>query len=221
MGSRNYVTVLDDLTLSERADSKKRAIAAGIERCAIKNIGDVNSDILGLQSLPEAEKDARFDLVKAYISTGKWPKSLTLRELTPALNGDLVVATALDSWLTAALAVVGTFYTCFQAVVAPQLAQDKLLVCYGISIDSATVPLPVSRVVFRRGGAAGNIIAQYDLEEMEVRQNVDAYFSEPVVIDPQQAFAIQVRCRTVSGAGVAEVVHIHNFLFEQSGLIVT
>lgn len=218
MGSRNYVVSVDDLTYSERADYKKRALSAGLERCAIKGIADVNSDIPGLQAIPEAQKDARFDLVYKYISTGKWPKSVTQRELTPALNGDLVAVTALDSWLTAALAAVGTFYSCFQAIAAPQLAQDKLMVCYGVSIDSAGVPLPVSRLVFRKGGAAGNIIAQFDLEEMETRQSIDAYFSEPVVIDPNQAFAIQVRCRNATAA--AEIVHIHNFLFEQSSLII-
>jgi len=38
------------------------------------------------------------------------------------------------------------------------------------------------------------------------------------VIDPQDVFAIQVRCRNATA--VAEIVHIHNFLFESAGLVV-
>lgn len=229
MGSRNYVININDLSLSERAEKKRSALAAGLERCAIKKVGDVNSDIVvrdpqgnigkRLQDIPDDLKGARVEFIEKWIANGNWPQSITQRELTPALNGDLVAATALDSWLTAALAVVGTFYTCFQGIVAPQLAQDKLLVMYGGSVDSAAVPLPVSRLVIRKGGAAGNIIAQYDLEQQMVRQDVDFFFAEPQVIDPQQAFAVQVRCRNATAA--AEIVHIHNFLFEQSGLIVT
>lgn len=219
MGSRNYLINVEDLSVTDRGRYKLEALAAGLERCAIKKVGDVNSDIPGLQQIPEAEKTGRVNLIMSYLQKGMWPRSITVRELTPALNGDLVVATALDSWLTAALAAVGTFYSCFQAVAAPQLPADKLLVMYGGSVDSTAVPLPVSRIVIRKGGAAGNIIAQFDTEPQMVRQNVDFFFSEPVVIDPQQAFAVQVRCRNATG--VAEIVHMHNFLFEQSGLIVS
>ncbi|MDD5510686.1 MAG: hypothetical protein PHI12_07750 [Dehalococcoidales bacterium] len=219
MGSRNYLLNVNDLSVTDRGDLKLSALAAGLERCAIKGIGDCNSDIPGLQAIPDANKIQRVQLIKGWIKQGNWPQSITQRELTPNLNGDLVAATALDSWLTAALAAVGTFYTCFQAIVSPQLAQDKLMVLYGASVDSVAVPMPVSRMVIRRGGAAGNIIAQYDMEEQMIRQDVDFFFSEPQVIDPQQAFAIQVRARVATAA--AEIVHVHNFLFEQSGLIVT
>jgi hypothetical protein len=217
MGSRNYLVNVGDMTYTDKGDYKLKALAAGLEKCAIKKIGDVNSDIEGLQALPDKLKDQRVMLICNYLKTGAWPKSVTQRELTPALNGDLVAATALDSWLTAALAVVGTFYTCFQAIVSPQLPADKLLVCYGVSVESASVPQPVSRLLFRRGGAAGNIVAQFDMEQQLVRQDIDAFFSEPVVFNPQETFAIQVRARVATAA--AEIVHIHNFLFETPGVI--
>jgi hypothetical protein len=218
MGSRNYVINVEDQSVTDRGKIKLEALAGGIERCATKKIGEVYTDIPALQAIPEVNKKDRVDLIMSLLKTGFWPKSLTVRELTPALNGDLVAVTALDSWLTAALAVVGTFYTCFQAVVAPQLPADKLVVFYGASVDSAAVPEPISRMVIRKGGAAGNIIGQYDLEQQMVRQNIDFFFAEPLVIDPQQAFAIQVRCRNATGN--AEIVHLHNFLFETAGLIV-
>lgn len=221
MPARDYLVMSSDMTLTDKKDYRLNALAAGLERCAIKSIGDLNSDISGLQAIPEAQKRQRVQLIKSYISTGQWPKSIDQRELMPGpapMGGDLVVATALDSWLTAALAAVGTFYSCFQGVAAPQLVQNKLMVCYGVSIESAAVPMPVSRLVFRRGAAAGNIQAIFDLEQMGVRLEMDAFFSEPVVIDPQDVFAIQVRCRNATA--VAEIVKIHNFLFEPAGLII-
>jgi len=53
---------------------------------------------------------------------------------------------------------------------------------------------------------------------MAVRDEEDAFFSEPVVIDPQDAFAIQVMARAATAIG--ERVHIHNFLFESGGQVV-
>lgn len=218
MGSRNYLINVNDMSYTDRANYKLSALAAGIDRCAIKGVGDVYSDMPELQNILVANHKDRVDLIKTRLATGWWPPSLTQRELTPALNGDLTAATALDSWLTAALAAVGTFYSCFQAVASPQLAQSKLMVLYGMSVDSTGVPLPISRIVIRKGGATGNISAQYDTEEQEIRQDVDAFFSEPQVIDPQQSFAVQVRCRNATGN--PEIVHIHNFLFEKSGDII-
>ncbi len=216
MGSRNYIINVNDLSVTDRGKYKLRALAAGLERCAIRKIGDVNADIPGLQAISESDKEARVTHIEKYIATGNWPQSITQRELWPQ-GGDLVVATAIDSWLTAALAAVGTFYTCFQAVVSPQLVNDRLMVCYGVSIDSAAVPLPVDRIRFRIGGAAGNIKAEFNLAQLSIRQEVDGLFSEVVVIDPQQIFAIQARCRNATG--VAEIVNIHNFLFEPVGNI--
>ena len=218
MSSRNYLIMSNDMTLSDKKEYRTKALAAGLERCGLKSIGDINADVPGLQAIPIANKSARVAAIKAYIETGAWPKTIDQRELAPIAGGpDLVAGTALDMWLTAALAAVGTAYTCFQAIVAPQLIVGKLMVCYGVSVESAVVPMPVSRLIFRKGGAAGNIQAQFDMEPMGVRWEPDAFFSEPQVIDPQEVFAIQVICRAVAAA---TIVHIHNFLFEGTGLVI-
>ena len=218
MASRNYLIMSNDMTLSDKKDYRTTALAAGLERCHTVNIGNVYADIPGLQGIPEANKAQRVDLIKRYINSGAWPRSVDQRELAPIVGGpDLVAGTALDMWLTAALAVVGNPYSCFQAIAAPQLLVGKLMVCYGISVESAVVPMPVSRLIFRKAGVAGNIQAQFDMEPMGVRQEVDAFFSEAQVIDPQQVFAIQVICRAIAAA---TIVHIHNFLFEASGLVI-
>ena len=213
MASRNYLIMTEDMTLTDKREYRMNALAAGLERCGLKNIGDINADVPGLQLIGVANKADRVAAIKAYIATGRWPASLDQRELAPLT--DLVVPTALDSWLTAAFAAVGVGYTCFQAVAAPQLIQNLLMVCYGVSVESAGVPMPASRLTFRRGGAAGNIQAQFDMEPMGVRTEVEAFFSEPVVIDPNDIFAIQARCRNATG--VPGIVHIHNFLFETAG----
>lgn len=227
MASRNYLVMSNDLSLMDKRELRQTALAAGLERCSTASIGNINADIpnnwdekgaLGLQSIPESEKERRVALIKSYIATGMWPSSIDQRELMFLAGNDLVVATAIDSWLTAPLAAVGAFYSCFQAVAAPQLVQGKLMVCYGVSVESVAALLPVSRLLFRRGGAAGNIQAQFDMEPMGVRLEVDAFFTEPVVIDPQEVFAIQVRASLATG--IAEKVHIHNFLFESAGTVI-
>jgi len=206
------------MTLSDKKDYRLNALAAGLERCGLKSIGDINADIPGLQAIPLANKDQRVALIKNFIQTGQWPSSVDQRELAPITGGpDLVSGTVLDMWLTAPLAVVGTAYSCFQAIASPQLIVGKLMVCYGVSVESAVVPMPVSRLIFRKGGATGNIQAQFDMEPMGVRWEPDAFFSEPQVIDPQDVFAIQVICRAVADA---TIVHIHNFLFESAGSVI-
>lgn len=218
MASRNYLILEDDMTHKEKRDYRLSALAAGLERTGHKNIGDINGDISGLQGISDMDQERRVNHIKGFIMDGSWPRSIDQRELHPIAAGpDLVAGTAIDSWLTAALAVVGTAYSCFQAIAAPQLIVGKLMVCYGVSVESAVVPMPVSRLTFRRAGAAGNIQAVFDMEPMGAREEIDAFFSEPVIIDPQEVFAIQVLCRAVAAA---TIVHIHNFLFESTGSVV-
>jgi len=212
MASRNYVINTEDMSLTDRKTYKLIALAAGLERCAIKAVGSPSSDIPGLEAIPTSEKGQRVQLIRRYIEAGNWPKSIDARELAPgpaAVRSDFAVPTALAESLTAALAVVDTWYTCFQAVAAPQLLVGKLLVIWGISIE--TVPIPVSYLQFLRGT---NVQAAFDLQTQNARLAFDAFLSEPVVFDPQDTFAAQVLCRIV---GPAARIHLHNFLFEKAG----
>jgi hypothetical protein len=206
----------DDMTLTDKKEYRLNALAAGLERCGLKSIGDIKADIPSLAAIPDANKTARVKLIHDFIATGQWPRSIDQRELAPLT--DFVAAAAQDSWLTVALAAVGTAYSALNALAAYTLPAGRLMVCYAVSVESAAVPMPVSRLIFRRGGAAGNIQAQFDMEPMGIRLEVDAFFSEPVVIDPQDVFAIQVLCRNATLVG--ERVHIHNFLFESSGGVI-
>ena len=213
MGSRNYLINTEDMTLTDKKDYKLKSLAAGLERCAVKGIGNVNADIPGLEGISEGNKPARVKHIASFIATGAWPASVDQRELvTGPLRTDLAAATALDEMVTAALAVVGTPYSCFQAVGGPQMLINRLVVFWGVSIE--TVPIPVSYLLFRKGGAAGNVEAMFDCQPQCTRLAFDTFFSEPVVFDPMEVFAVQAVCRII---GPAARVHLHNFLFGPSG----
>jgi len=213
MGSRNYLINTEDMTLTDKKDYKLKSLAAGLERCAIKGIGNVNADIPGLEGISEGNKEARVRHIARFIATGEWPASVDQRELvTGPARTDFVAATALDEMVTAPLAVGGTAYSCFQAVAAPQMLINRLVVFWGVSIE--TVPIPVSYLLFRKGGAAGNVEAMFDCQPQNTRLAYDTYLSEPVVFDPMEVFAVQVVCRIVSPASR---IHLHNFLFGPAG----
>jgi hypothetical protein len=214
MPSRNYLINTDDLTLTDKKEYKLGALAAGIERCAIKSVGSPNADIPGLQAIPDAEYQRRTSLIRNYIMQGAWPRSLDARELATgpaAIRSDFVAPTVLSDALTAPLLLANTWYSCFQAIAAPQLLVGKLLVIYGVNVT--TVPIPVTYLQFLRGT---NVQAVFDLQTQNARLAFDAFFSEPVVFDPQDTFAANVLSNTPA-LGVAANVHLHNFLFEKAG----
>ncbi|MBA7468322.1 hypothetical protein ES707_03565 [subsurface metagenome] len=210
MASRNYLINSNDMSLSDKKRYRTTALAAGLQRCGEKGIGNVNADIPGLAGIPPAEMERRVAMIKAYIETGAWPKTIDQRELAPLT--DFVTPAAQDFWLTIALGAIGTVYTCLNALPAYTFPAGRLMVCYGVSVDVAV--LPISRLIFRRASAVGNIQAQFDMQPLGPRLETAAFFSEPVVIDPQDPFAIQVLCNVIAGA---TPVHIDNFLFEIAG----
>lgn len=212
MGSRQYLILTDGMTLSEQKELRTNALAAGIQRCFEKGIGVWDKKEIPTPD-PEHPNRPDFNATKAYLLRGGWPKSLDVREFQP--NLDAGTGAVLDQWLTAALAApVGTLYSCFGAVIgtpAIALRANKLVVFYKVSVPVAA--FPVSRLVFRNN-AAGNFLAQFDLEPMIAQQTPEGYFSEPFVVDPNMTFAIQVMNSAVAAA--IKVV-LGNFLFEPSG----
>ncbi|MDD3494175.1 MAG: hypothetical protein PHZ19_11845 [Candidatus Thermoplasmatota archaeon] len=172
----------------------------------MKKIGS-RDDIPGLsENMPLA---TRVSTITNFLKTGSIPKSLDIREMQPILDA----GTALDQWNTAALAVVGTAYSALQAIAAPVNAANRVVVFWKCGIETA--PSPVSRLIFRSGGAAGNILALFDLEQLVNWLVVEGYFSEPVVIDPTQTYAVQVLCRIATG--VLGRVQLGAYVFEPAG----
>lgn len=216
MSSLNYVIPTGSMDEVMQANYRIKAVAAGIERAAVKDIGDIVDDIPGYKEARAtptmSARDARVAIILAYLADGNIPPSIDIRELQNILDA----AAALDQWNTAALAAIGVNYTCFQAVGAPVLAADRLAVFYKIGIETA--PLPVSRVTFRSGGAAGNIVGVFDLEQLVNRLETDGYLSEPVVYDPSQTFAVQVLCR-IATLAIARV-QLGALIFEPAGNVI-
>ena len=209
MGSRQYIIPTDGMTLSDQKELRANALAAGIQRSIEVGIGTWDkTEFPSTDSNDPNRPD--FKDVKAKVLAGTWPASLDVREFQPIADA----GSALDQWITAALAAVGTLYSCLQAVATAPIATraNKLLVIYKVGI--ATTNFPVSRLVFRNV-AAGNFLAEYDLEPLRYQMIPEGYLSEPFVIDPNMTFAIQVMAR-VATAAVANIIP-GNFLFEPTG----
>jgi hypothetical protein len=211
MASRQYIIPTGSMSQSKQEDYRIKAIAAGIARAHEKKIGSIDDgEISGFSDLGTAEQ--RVSAVLRFLQTGGWPRAFDVREAQPLTD----FGTALDQWNTAALAVVGTAYSCHQAVAAPALAANRLAVYYKVGVE--TVILPVSRLVFRMNAANGNIVAVFDLEQLVNRLETDGWFSEPVVIDPSQAHAVQVLCRIATG--VLARVQLGCYIVEPAGTLI-
>ena len=121
-----------------------------------------------------------------------------------------------DGWISAALNVLEQDYTVFAGSASPILANNKLVAFYKVTVE--TVPMPVSLLTFRRGPAAGNTLAVFDLQQLVSLQETVGYFSEPIVYDKTAQMSIQVRCRIVTGLGCRVI--LGGFIVEPVGQIV-
>ncbi|MDD5700615.1 MAG: hypothetical protein PHU23_01080 [Dehalococcoidales bacterium] len=201
MGSRQYIIPIDTVTITDMKNYRLKALAAGIMRAYDLKV-----------CVPESGFPSNsLAAVISALESGKWPEGVDVREWQNIADA----GTALDRWLTAALAAAGTAYSLFQAIAAPAigLRATKIAVFYGVSVENAA--MPISRLTFRRTGATGNIMYEYDTEPLIDLQNQVGYFSEPVVIDSNTPFAAQALCRIATG--VAEAVKLLNFVFEPAG----
>lgn len=159
-------------------------------------------------------KGFRVKAVQAALNRGASKLGVGTDELVVRnIENILDIGATLDQWNTASLAVLGTQYSVFQAVPAVTLANNKLAVLYKVGVE--TVPFPVSLMTVRSGGASGNIIAEYDLEQIVNAREQEGYVSEPVPFDPTQAFAIQVTARIATGAYAR--VQLGMYLVEPKG----
>ena len=209
MGTRNYLVESEDLSLTDRQKYRLGAMAAGIVACFDNNIGSWNPKEI---KAADGVKPVTSDVMAFLLFTGgEPPASISVREFQPILDA----GAALDRWQTAPLAAVGTEYSCFQGVPVPAigLRAKKLVVWYRIQVE--TVPLPVSRLVFRRNAAAGLVTAEFDIEQLATGQKVDGYLSTPQIWLPDMPHVLNAMCRIATG--IASNVILGNFVFEPAG----
>ena len=207
MSSRTYIIPVGSMTLTDQKDYRINAISAAIERASQKKIGSISDEIPGYSQL--ASRQQRIDQVTSWLKQGNTPASIDVREPQPGLD----FACTVDDWQTPALAAVNTFYTIFNGVVTPTLNAVRIAVWYGVAVETAA--FPVSRLTWRSGGAAGNIIAEFDLEQLINRLESIGFFSEPVIFDPTLPYSGTVRCRTAT-ALLARVQPM-GFIIEPAG----
>ncbi len=212
MSSRTYIIPVGSMTLTDQKDYRMNAIAAVIERASQKKIGNISDEIPGYSQL--GSRQQRIDQITSWLKLGNTPATIDIREPQPTLD----FACTVDDWQTPALVAVNTFYTIFNGVVTPTLNAVRIAVWYGVGVETAG--FPVSRLTWRSGGAAGNIIAEFDLEQLVNRLENIGYFSEPVIFDPTLPYSGTVRARALAGgapSGVFCRVQPMGFIAEPAG----
>lgn len=207
MSSRTYIVPVGSMTLTDQKDYRIHAIAAGLEFASQKKIGNIADEVAGYSLL--ASRDQRIEAISIWLKQGNTPRTIDVREPQP-LND---FACTIDDWQTPALNAVNTFYTIFNGTATPTLNAVRCCVWYGVAVETAG--FPVSRLTWRKTGAAGNIIAEFDLEQLINRLESIGYFSEPVIFEPTLPYSGTVRCRIATTA-IARVQPM-GFMFEPSG----
>lgn len=191
MSSRTYIIPVASMTVTDQKEYRINAIAAVIERASQKKIGSIADEIGGYGML--ASRESRLASISAWLKAGNTPASIDIREPQPTAD----FACTIDDWQTPALAAVNAFYTIFNGVVTPTLNAVRIAVWYGVAVETAA--FPVSRLTWRSGGANGNIIAEFDLEQLINRLESIGFFSEPVIFDPTLPYSGTVRARDNTG----------------------
>src|SRR3990172_3888761 len=122
MSSISVIVPQSLLTLTDQRNQRLRAIAAGYVRAHEKGVGKIKpEEISGFDAMTT---EAKVNAVAAKVNEGWKPKELDIHELQN-LAVDITAAPGVNDWLTAALAVVGIAYSCFQAV-NPTVPANKI-----------------------------------------------------------------------------------------------
>ena len=204
MGSRHYVVPADDMTEAQTGDYRLKAQAAGIIRAWEESV--VSWDPKEIVKTGGGAYPSLSSVV-SFLAAGNFPAALDVRDFKPIQDAGC----ALDQWNTPILAAIGTEYSVFQAIPVPAIGLriKQLVVWYGIEIDA--IPLPISRLIFRRTAAAGSVMAEYDVEGLATKDNMYGFLSEPQIWNVSTPYAINVMARIV--AGVSRV-RLLNFVLE-------
>lgn len=213
MSSISVLIPIGSMTLTDQKEYRLKALSAGFARSHKSGVGKIlPEEISGFDSLGT---QAKINAVYQKLLTGWVPHEIDVHELQN-LAADVTAAPAVNDWLTAALAVVGTAYSCFQAV-NPTVPANKLHVYWKVSVE--TVPPPVNWLTFRTQGAVGNVVGLFDLSMLYTRQDTEGYFSEPIVYDPTTPYAVQATARIATG--LAARVILGAYVFEPANTTVT
>lgn len=155
----------------------------------------------------EAIKAAMVRALDTRVITKEW--EALVRSPEPVTDFGMAVG----GWLAPAFTAIGTLVTVFNGAPAPQLANNRVVVWYGMFAES--FPLGAYRLDFREGAAGGSTYAIFELDELGAALQTRAYFSEPVWYDPQRVMLIQWAPRAVIAAG--QRMGLLGFIIEPKG----
>ena len=213
MSSKAYIVPEDNLTFMDQQKYRIGAMAAGIQRAYSLGLVSWNRQDMALPPDAQFPDSPDYNALFNYLAAGNWPRNLDVREFQPTL--DAGAGAAADFWNTAALAAVGTEYSCIGAVaVAPAANRIKRVVAW-YRVAVLTTPFPCNRLLFRRNTATGLLQAEFDLEQLSMELRPCGYLSEPVVWDNNVAYAINVMAMIATG--VAAKVVLNGLVFEPAG----
>ncbi len=174
---------------------------------------------LSITQRTEAKRSALnygFERAK-YRGIAKDANELVVR--APRCNQDF--GCVINGWFTAALAVVNTPYSVFQAVAAPVVAANNIIVWFGAGVQTPAVAggLVVSLLNVAQGAGPATTYAQFNFEDLLFYQITAGFFSEPIVFEPNEVMNIAAVCKVVTG--LPAIVPMFGYILEPRGPVVS
>lgn len=188
----SYAIPTNELTLSEITRFKSDALQAGITRAKQKGIAATNEELVWREMLPA------FDMGALVLAGSGW---------------------ALNYYVTPAAAAAGAWASVFglAAALDPILPVGRIAVFYKV-YDATPVPQTTGvRFLLAQATTKAVFFTQCIIDN---KQESEAWFSEPVVYDPQDTVNIDFYARAATG-GVGEELGFGCFIIERVGAVIS
>lgn len=188
----SYPVPTNELTLTDIRTYKEKCLAAGIQRAKAKGIAAVDEELVWREMLPA------FDLGALVLAGSGW---------------------ALNYYVTAAAVGAGAWAPVYGLAVTidPLLPVGRVAVFYKV-YDAAGDPMATAvRFLLAAATTKANLFVQCLFDN---KLEPEAWFSEPVVYDPQDTVNIDFYGRAAT-AGVGEELGFGCFIIERVGAVVS
>lgn len=188
----SYAIPTNELTLTDIKNFKEKCLAAGIARAKQKGIAASDQELVWREMLPA------FDLGALVLAGSGW---------------------ALNYYLTPAAAGAGAWASIFglAAALDPILPVGRVAVFYKV-YDAAPLPQATgARFLLAAATTKASFFIQCLIDN---KQESEAWFSEPVVYDPQDTVNIDFYGRAATGAA-GEELGFGCFIIERVGAVIS
>ena len=188
----SYAIPTNELTLSDIRTYKEKALAAGIIRAKAKGISASDEELVWREMLPA------FDLGALVLAGSGW---------------------ALNYYVTPAVAGAGAWASLYglAAAIDPLLPVGRVAVFYKVYDASANPQATAVRFLLAAATTKGNFFIQCLLDN---KLEPEAWFSQPVVYDPQDTVNIDFYGRAATPAG-GEELGFGCFIIERVGAVIS